>query len=75
MKATWEHKYIVFDVNGGPKTMVDVLNTEGNEGWELGAIISVTGEKLCVFLKRATYLIEPSPNEEKEEETMKLWGK
>ena len=33
MKATWENKYVVFDVNDGPKTMIDALNLEGAEGW------------------------------------------
>ena len=39
MKIIWENKYVVFDVQDGPKTMIDSLNTEGNEGWEVAAIV------------------------------------
>lgn len=74
METTWENKYVIFDVKGGPKTMIDTLNTEGNEGWELSSIVSITGEKLCAFLKKATYYPDPSPEEEEKEETLKLWG-
>ena len=51
MKATWENKYVVFDVNDGPKTMIDALNLEGAEGWEVASIVSVAGTKLCAFLR------------------------
>ena len=74
MNVTWENKYIVFDVNDGPKTMVDALNLEGNDGWEIASIVSVAGSNLCVFLKRGTYIDEPTPEEEKHEEISKLWG-
>jgi len=75
MKATWENKYVVFDVNDGPKTMIDALNLEGNEGWEVASIVSVAGNKLCAFLKRGNYTVEPTPDEEKKEEVLALWGK
>jgi|TARA_R110002020_G_scaffold153171_17_gene332451 hypothetical protein len=74
MKATWENKYVVFDVNDGPKTMIDALNLEGAEGWEVASIVSVAGNKLCAFLKRGNYIVEPSPEQEKREEVLKLWG-
>ena len=75
MNVTWENKYVVFDVQDGPKTMIDTLNTEGNEGWEVASIVSVAGNKLCAFLKRGEYTVEPTAEEEKKEEIMSLWGK
>jgi len=74
MKIIWENKYVVFDVQDGPKTMIDSLNTEGNEGWEVAAIVSVAGNKLCAFLKRGDYIDEPTPKQEQEDEVLKLWG-
>tara|TARA_R110002020_G_scaffold471367_1_gene698402 strand:+ start:2313 stop:2543 length:231 start_codon:yes stop_codon:yes gene_type:complete len=74
MEITWENKYVIFDTKDGPKTMIDTLNTEGNEGWELAAIVSVMGDKLCVFLKKATHHHDPTPEEEEKEEALKLWG-
>ena len=74
MEITWENKYVVFDVQDGPKTMIDTLNTEGNEGWEVAAIVSVAGNKLCAFLKKGKYIDEPTPDEEKRDEVLKLWG-
>ena len=74
MEITWENKYVVFDVQDGPKTMIDTLNTEGNEGWEVAAIVSVAGNKLCAFLKRGDYIDEPTPKQEQEDEVLKLWG-
>ena len=74
MKVNWQNKYVVFDVQDGPKTMIDTLNTEGNEGWEVAAIVSVAGNKLCAFLKKGDYVDEPTPEKEKEDEVLKLWG-
>ena len=74
MNVTWENKHIVFDINDGPKTMTDSLNLEGNDGWEVASIVSVAGSKLCVFLKKGTYINEPTEAEEKHEEISKLWG-
>jgi|TARA_R100000149_G_C5874751_1_gene138507 hypothetical protein len=74
MKVTWENKYIVFDVQDGPKTMIESLDTEGLEGWEVASIVSVAGNKLCAFLKKGTYIVEPTPAQEKEKEVLKLWG-
>jgi hypothetical protein len=54
--------------------MIDSLNTEGNEGWEVAAIVSVAGNKLCAFLKRGDYIDEPTPKQEQEDEVLKLWG-
>jgi len=48
---------------------------EGVDGWEVASIVSVAGNKLCAFLKRGDYTIEPSPAEEKAEEVLALWGK
>jgi|TARA_R110000824_G_scaffold18230_2_gene72570 tyrosine-protein phosphatase YwqE len=74
MNVTWQNKHIVFDINDGPKTMTDSLNLEGNDGWEVSSIVSVAGSKLCVFLKKGTYINELSAEDEKHEEISKLWG-
>ena len=74
MEVTWENRYIVFDVQDGPKTMTDVLNTEGADGWEVASIVTVAGDKLCVFLKRGNYIEEMTPEAEKKDEVLKLWG-
>jgi len=79
MKATWENKHIVFDLNDGPKTMTDALNLEGNDGWEVASIVNIQNNrkevtKLCVFLKRATYIETPTHDDEVNEEISKLWG-
>ena len=74
MEVTWENKYVVFDVQDGPKTMIDALNLEGQDGWEVASIVSEAGNKLCAFLKKGNYIDEPTPEEEKRDEVLKLWG-
>tara|TARA_R110002020_G_scaffold249393_1_gene463311 strand:- start:1960 stop:2187 length:228 start_codon:yes stop_codon:yes gene_type:complete len=75
MKVNWENKYVVFAVQDGPKTMIEALNLEGADGWEVASIVSVAGNQLCAFLKRGEYFVEPSAEQEKEEEVLALWGK
>ena len=70
---TYENKYVVFDVNKGPKVIVDSLNTFGEDGWELASLITVAGEKIVAFLKRGP-LGEPEPVDENAEKLAKLWG-
>ena len=74
MEVTWENKYVVFDVQDGRKTMIDALNLEGQDGWEVASIVSVAGNKLCAFLKKGNYIDEPTPEEEKRDEVLKFWG-
>jgi hypothetical protein len=48
----YETQYLVFDVSKGPKTIVENLDTYGQDGWELKSMINVAGEKLVAFLQR-----------------------
>ena len=71
----WENKYLVFDVTNGPKVVIDYLNTNGEEGWELSAIIAVgDGQQLVAFLKRQVDIQMPDPEKSKKESIAKLWG-
>ncbi len=71
----WENKYLVFDVTNGPKVVIDNLNTNGEEGWELSAIIAVgDGQQLVAFLKRQVDIQMPDPEKSKKESIAKLWG-
>jgi|GEM_PF-6470327 len=72
--TTWEHDYIIFDVTQGPKRMKESLNTYGQEGWELTAVINVGGEKLCAFLKRCEVKENPTKTEQENKELMSLWS-
>jgi hypothetical protein len=37
----YETQYLVFDVSKGPKTIVENLDTYGQDGWELKSMINV----------------------------------
>ena len=68
----YETQYLVFDVSKGPKTIVENLNTYGDEGWELKSMINVAGEKLVAFLQRQTDVKEPV--NDKQEKLARLWS-
>tara|TARA_B100000287_G_scaffold420787_1_gene460636 strand:- start:487 stop:723 length:237 start_codon:yes stop_codon:yes gene_type:complete len=71
----WEHKFTVFDAANGPKNVIDNLNTDGKEGWELATIVSVgSGNHLIAFLKRRLEIKMPDPTEDKKADIAKLWG-
>lgn len=79
MNVTWQNKHIVFNTNDGPKTMTDSLNLEGNDGWEVSSILNIQNDrgvviKLCVFLKKGTYIEVTTHEDEVNEEISKLWG-
>jgi len=68
-------KFLVFDVNNGPKVVVDNLNTEGEAGWELASIIAVGGgEHLVAFLKKSFEDKIVDPEADKQSAITKLWG-
>ena len=70
-----EHDYIIFDVTKGPKIMKETLNTQGQDGWQLTAVINVGGEKLCAFLKRCSYPENvPTKTAQEKKELMSLWS-
>jgi len=71
----WEHKFLVFDAANGPKNVIDNLNTEGAEGWELATIVSVGGgNHMIAFLKREKDIKMPDPQEDKKADIARLWG-
>ena len=65
--------YLVFDVNNGPKVIIENLNSYGEEGWELTSMINVAGENIVAFLKRRTDLDE-EPVDKKKEKVKQLWS-
>ena len=67
----YETEFLVFDVSKGPKTIVENLNTYGEQGWELKTMINVAGEKLVAFLQRQT---DVEPKNSKEEKLKALWS-
>ena len=49
----FEYKNVVFDVTNGPKVMIDNLNTNGKEGWQIGTSIVIgDGLQIVVVLQR-----------------------
>jgi hypothetical protein len=74
MSEIWEHDYVVFDVSKGPKVMKETLNTLGQDGWQLAAVINVGGEKLCAYLKRCEREDEPTKTDAERKELLSLWS-
>tara|TARA_S200002703_G_scaffold55797_2_gene48378 strand:- start:3449 stop:3670 length:222 start_codon:yes stop_codon:yes gene_type:complete len=68
----WENTYKVFEVNKGPKVIIEALNTYGEEGWECSSMVTVAGQNIVVFLKRKIEEVEPVDKEEAK--LSKLWG-
>jgi hypothetical protein len=70
----WENTYLVFQVEKGPKVIIDTLNTYGEDGWECCSQLIVANKQIVCFLKRRTDL-EDEPKVNKEEEKIsKLWS-
>tara|TARA_R100000152_G_C6779275_1_gene210758 strand:- start:1468 stop:1701 length:234 start_codon:yes stop_codon:yes gene_type:complete len=68
-------KFLVFDVNNGPKTVVDSLNVEGEAGWQLASIIAVgDGNHLVAFLTKSWEDKIVNPEEDQKKNISKLWG-
>jgi len=68
----YETTYLVFAVNNGPKSIVESLNSHGNDGWELKSMINVGGENLVAFLQRQTDV--EKPKDKQQEKLKKLWS-
>ena len=73
MKVTYENDYIVFDINKGPKSITEVLNAKGQEGWMASSVVNVAGTNLVFFLVRPTYEL-PDTRSDEAKELNKLWG-
>ena len=71
----FEYKNVVYDVTNGPKVMIDNLNTNGKEGWQIGTSIVIgDGLQIVVVLQREINITMPDPDESKNEDIKKLWG-
>jgi hypothetical protein len=71
----FEYKNVVYDVTNGPKVMIDNLNTNGKEGWQIGTSIVIgDGLQIVVVLQREINIQMPDPDESKKEDIQKLWG-
>ena len=71
----FEYKNVVYDVTNGPKVMIDNLNTNGKEGWQIGTSIVIgDGLQIVVVLQREINIKMPDPDESKKEDNKKQWG-
>ena len=68
----YETTYLVFAVSNGPKSIVESLNSHGNDGWELKSMINVAGENLVAFLQRQTHV--EKPKDKQQEKLKQLWS-
>ena len=68
----WENTYKVFEVNKGPKVIIEALNTYGEEGWECSSMVTVAGANIVVFLKRR--IQEEEPVNKEKDKLNKLWA-
>ena len=73
MKVTYENDYLVFDINKGPKSITEVLNAKGQEGWMASSVVNVAGTNLVFFLVRPTYEL-PDTKSDEAKQLNKLWG-
>ena len=73
MNITFENDYIVFDVNDGPKKIIETLNSKGAEGWTPVTSINVGGMNIVFFLTRPSVEM-PETSSETEKKLTKLWG-
>ena len=70
----WENTYLVFQVEKGPKAIIESLNTYGEEGWECCSQLIVANKQIVCFLKRRTDLDEAPKVDKEEEKISKLWS-
>tara|TARA_R100001244_G_scaffold31838_1_gene30397 strand:- start:239 stop:475 length:237 start_codon:yes stop_codon:yes gene_type:complete len=73
MKVTYENDFIVFDINQGPKAIIEALNTKGNEGWFPTTSVNVAGTNIVFFLVKPTYEM-PETTSDESKQLHKLWG-
>ena len=70
----WEYTYLVFQVEKGPKVIIDTLNTYGEDGWECCSQLIVAGSQIVCFLKRRTDIDEEPKVDKETEKISKLWS-
>lgn len=71
----YKNKFLVFEVENGPKPVIDSLNTEGESGWELAGMLAISdGNQIIVFLKQGFEDKVSDPEENKKESIKALWS-
>ena len=70
----WENTYLVFQVEKGPKVIIDTLNTYGDDGWECCSQLIVAGSQIVCFLKRRTDVDEEPKVDKEAAKISKLWS-
>lgn len=70
----WENTYLVFQVEKGPKVIIDTLNTYGEDGWECCSQLIVANKQIVCFLKRRLDTEEEPKVNKEEEKISKLWS-
>ncbi len=75
MSRIVENKYVVFNTSDGPKVILESLNTDGAEGWELATMVTINdGEYIVAWMKKATMLEAPDPEQTKQSKIAELWS-
>jgi hypothetical protein len=73
MKVTYENDFLVFDINKGPKSVIEALDEKGKEGWFPTTSINVAGTQLVFFLVKPTYTLPDMVNDETKH-LNKIWS-
>tara|TARA_R100000008_G_scaffold31259_2_gene17451 strand:+ start:5221 stop:5457 length:237 start_codon:yes stop_codon:yes gene_type:complete len=73
MKVTYENDFIVFDINQGPKAIIESLNAKGDEGWFPTTSVNVAGTNIVFFMVKPTYEM-PKIESDESKHLNKLWG-
>ena len=75
MSDIYEHQYLVFNVNDGPKVINDSLNTYGAEGWALSTMITINnGEYIVAWIVKGAAIEAPDPTKTKQNKIAELWS-
>tara|TARA_R100000988_G_C3977738_1_gene155118 strand:+ start:512 stop:781 length:270 start_codon:yes stop_codon:yes gene_type:complete len=75
MSDIYEHQYLVFSVEDGPRVINEALNASGREGWQLTTMITVgNGEHIVAWMSKSNTIHAPDPVKSKESEIAALWS-
>ena len=75
MSDIYEHQYLVFNVNDGPKVINESLNTYGAEGWALSTMITInSGEYIVAWIVKGAAIEAPNPTTTKDSKIAELWS-
>ena len=75
MSEIYEHQYLVFSVEDGPRVINEALNASGREVWQLTTMITVgNGEHIVAWMSKSNTIHAPDPVKSKESEIAALWS-